>query len=959
MPSAPPTVFISYSHRDERWKDLLSTHLGVLEAEGRLVFWDDRKLRAGDDWYSELSRAMESARVAVMLISAYFLTSDFIRNKELPRLLERREKEGMALVPIIVRSCAWQHVRWLAQIQIRPLDGRPLASRKGDPLDQTLAAIATEILKLAHDKPYSGTPDVATVVPPVTSAATEARNLADWFARVEDEHRRLADHFERPVGLEDLEKAWVRLDVTLSSKAESSGTDRLELRSLDGFLKLDREEHAWVTRRWLVEGDPGSGKTTLLRHLAGRLAKRRNRESIPVFISLPRLLEPFRQPLDYLRSEYGLPSGQRLTDVLDQAGREGRLVILLDGVDEVPPERRDRVRRLLDWLGHDWRASSVVVTSRPIGLGKLPPRYKKLLLQPFDEEQRRRFLRKWFYFRLKAKGVAEAERAAAHFDSERSLRLLSHNPLHLTLLTVLWEKGVKAPTRRSELYDAIFDLLLEGRHKDPPVAIPAAADVREALGYLAFDFTSDDRMSEEPAGIERRLLADEIDTARRRLAKIWGKNLRAFLEDVYERTYILGPHDGPRAPWRFWHRTFREALTAERLEADHNERGEEYVLEKVEAIAGDLSRWAEPFALLAGRLADPEKLVSRLAEMNHSLGLRALATAQGVKEDTLRRILGLTAYWQGRSEVFQSIPEQLDESESCLALVDRLRRDTKNGNDLFFLYWAAEETKRRWPACAQRADDLLERFFSHFPTPVDIEIFQSLDVPRDGPIKLWCKISAGEGWVGSGPRPLSVLTSFFVAAVPVTNAQFAVFDPDHANLKRADHPVVDVTWYEAVTFCRWLAAKVPGCEGARLPTEEEWEYACRAGSRTQYCNGDGEEALVKVGWYVENSVGETHPVGQKPANRRGLYDMHGNIDEWTISAWESSRISEREPGSVLEVNPANERGDGGADAGAKRVIRGGSVRSGSIRARSAARYWRQPDLRVDDMGFRVVVPSTS
>ena len=123
---------------------------------------------------------------------------------------------------------------------------------------------------------------------------------------------------------------------------------------------------------------------------------------------------------------------------------------------------------------------------------------------------------------------------------------------------MLWEQGVEAPTRRSELYDAIFELLLEGHHKDPSVAIPSTADVRQALGYLAYTLTHEDLLAEEPERLVQRLWNDELNVVRSRLVKVklWGENLRGFLDAVHERTYVLGPHDGQRAAWRFWHRTF-------------------------------------------------------------------------------------------------------------------------------------------------------------------------------------------------------------------------------------------------------------------------------------------------------------------------------------------------------------------------------------------------------------------
>jgi hypothetical protein len=97
MPSdgrTPPSIFISYSHKDEKWKDRLLTHLRVLESQHLVSIWEDRQIAGGDEWLSAISRALEVAKIAIFLVSAHSLTSDFILRTEITRLLERREPEG-------------------------------------------------------------------------------------------------------------------------------------------------------------------------------------------------------------------------------------------------------------------------------------------------------------------------------------------------------------------------------------------------------------------------------------------------------------------------------------------------------------------------------------------------------------------------------------------------------------------------------------------------------------------------------------------------------------------------------------------------------------------------------------------------------------------------------------------------------------------------------------------------
>jgi formylglycine-generating enzyme required for sulfatase activity len=247
-------------------------------------------------------------------------------------------------------------------------------------------------------------------------------------------------------------------------------------------------------------------------------------------------------------------------------------------------------------------------------------------------------------------------------------------------------------------------------------------------------------------------------------------------------------------------------------------------------------------------------------------------------------------------------------------------------------------------------------------------------------VKLWRPVKAGDFWMGSpegeadrdedeGPRHLVKIASLFrIGAVPVTNAQYRLFDPSHrpyrfegVSTEELEHnPVANVTWYEAMAFCRWLGRVLPGAEGARLPTEAEWEYACRAGSETAYWSGDTVDDLERVGWFRENSEGRTHQVGEKPRNDFGLYDVHGNVLEWTLSRYKSS-YAERATGveeDPLSVNPDESAGDDPAGAGGGgRVMRGGSFWVGARWARSAYRVIWYPGFEIRDRGFRVVLPA--
>ncbi len=140
-----PVVFISYSHQDEQEKETLLSHLGVLKRAGLIDLWSDDRIGAGKDWQQEIDQAMAQAHVAILLISANFLNSDFILRREVPVLLNRRQGEGLTVFPIIAKACAWRSVGWLAKMNVKPKNGRPVWGDGGSHVDEDLAAIAEEV----------------------------------------------------------------------------------------------------------------------------------------------------------------------------------------------------------------------------------------------------------------------------------------------------------------------------------------------------------------------------------------------------------------------------------------------------------------------------------------------------------------------------------------------------------------------------------------------------------------------------------------------------------------------------------------------------------------------------------------------------------------------------------------------------------------------------------------------
>jgi formylglycine-generating enzyme required for sulfatase activity len=206
--------------------------------------------------------------------------------------------------------------------------------------------------------------------------------------------------------------------------------------------------------------------------------------------------------------------------------------------------------------------------------------------------------------------------------------------------------------------------------------------------------------------------------------------------------------------------------------------------------------------------------------------------------------------------------------------------------------------------------------------------------------------SAQKHHASNTPVHVVAVKDFYIGRYPVTNAEYGLLlansnsatkptfweDPMFNHPKQ---PVVGVSWHDATRYARWT--------GLRLPTEAEWEYACRAGTTTYYYNGDNESDLARAGWYMKNSGQRTHQVGEKEPNNFGLYDMCGNVSEWVEDDWHDSCQGSPCNGSAWVDDPR----------GLARVIRGGAWSSSEVFCRSIARGEEIEERKESFVGIRL------
>ena len=200
--------------------------------------------------------------------------------------------------------------------------------------------------------------------------------------------------------------------------------------------------------------------------------------------------------------------------------------------------------------------------------------------------------------------------------------------------------------------------------------------------------------------------------------------------------------------------------------------------------------------------------------------------------------------------------------------------------------------------------------------------------------------------------------SFLIGKAEVTQGQWKAVmgsNPSYFSSCGDDCPVERVAWNQAQEFVQRLSQKTG--KQYRLPSEAEWEYAARAGSSTKWSSGDAEYQLVDYAWYSGNSQGKTQRVAQKRPNAFGVYDMHGNVWEWTQDCWHDNYTGAPTDGSAWTTGCSAPSpgliGAGPWSSSSSRVFRGGSCSNSPLFLRSADRNWFTPSYRIDYIGLRL------
>lgn len=741
--------------------------------------------------------------------------------------------------------------------------------------------------------------------------------------------------------------------------------------------------------RLVVLGDPGSGKSTFVKHLAYTLAQANLADDpaswlermvpwdhgplLPVWVEL-RALAAYAEEtgrkaanllLGYLQHNLEEWELSDFWPTLDKIIRDGDevLLVLLDGLDEVPADLRSGIVRAMQDFADRYRCHRYVVTCRPyayIDQACQMQGFKEVTLAPFSAKQIDQFITTW-YRKLALRGrlsSREVEHRAGKLQravQRRDLRELAQRPLLLTVMTLLNTFRGQLPQDRTELYASTIDLLLhrweartgeeEGIVERLDISQLKMSDLEAGLYAVAFHVHSE-------IGEANGTTAADVDEAdlRKWLAPYLGNDWNKageFVDYIRKRAGLLIRHK--RNAYTFPHRTFQEFMAA-----CHLLNMPDYPKEATRLVRNELTRWRQVFILAAGHAARTHQLVQAISAVN-ALCPRDVRSVKSPDAAAYRRaqlagaaLLEIGLVGVQREEVGQAVLARTQEWLVAAMKADQLLEPKERvmaGNTL-----------------AGLGDPRFRKDAWYLP---DSEQLGFVEIPEGS--FLMGSESSNEAVKDEHPQHEVVLPTYYVACYPVTVAQFHAFveaseyvpkDP-HAYLRNPDnHPVANVTWYDALAYCEWLTEKLRDWEEmpeplgsllrdegwtVTLPSEAEWEKAARGVDGRVYPWGD--EVDPNRANYRDTGIGDTGVVGCFPqgASPYGILDMAGSIWEWTRSLYED----------YLYVLDGREDLMAGRDF--PRVLRGGAFTSTTFKIRCAVRYWLNPGDRFRSYGFRVCI----
>jgi len=749
---------------------------------------------------------------------------------------------------------------------------------------------------------------------------------------------------------------------------------------------------------FILLGEPGSGKSTFVNYLVYCLAKAELEpngnwlqklsgwnldESLPVRVLIRELIAwagggrkgTAKVLWDFIRhdlEEHGFEDffKQLQSHLQNQGG-----LVVLDGLDEVPDARWSRqfIKEIIEDLVRTCSLCRIIITCRPYAYERSAWKllgFHQYTLAPFSSEQIKQFISSWYNAYKKVYPINDAQAgskagelvAATHMPN---LFELAQRPLLLTLMATLHTSRGKLPEDRAGLYDECVALLLEywerakfiteGGEERPQQGILDALGVsrrqlEQALCHVAFE--AHERQSKAQG---RRPTIADISVEQLR------KALVPNLNNSEEKANEVIPYIETRAgllvrrgvdTYAFPHRTFQEFLAACYILGS-----EEFPSNLAELVSKDPEWWREVFLLAAGLLARSRHIGGAVALIDAFYNKGYTESYPIADSDAFTVMLAAQAAAEATLPVHVLGPGRFKDTLVNLQnwLIGIIQQETTIKR---------VEAGRLLNALGDSRPDVS----SHIPALVDVPEGQFL-----------MGIEQSDDNENEKPQHRVGLSAYRIGKYPVTNAQYRFFIEDSGYTRKHrdcwtdlgwkfietsnisipalwydstwnldNHPVVGVSWYEAVAYCNWLTKTAPEKHKFRLPTEAEWEKAARGTDGRKWPWGNDFE------WWNANTlaseINRTTAVGLFPKSPSPFdaFDMAGNVWEWCSSQWGSDlkTPSFKYPYRVDDGREEPNNAD-------LRVMRGGSWNVPEKHAQCATRNRNYPHNRNNDVGFRV------
>lgn len=786
--------------------------------------------------------------------------------------------------------------------------------------------------------------------------------ISDYCRKAESLHETIPlagfkTNLRVPIRIEDIYVPLrAMIDTRLTGKACFADAEDAEslLEQCHGGLEISVPEafkEARGRRGIVILGDPGSGKTTHLRRVllwclkGGPEKLGLPKDMIPVFLPLRNLKDISKNLDDFIQSELDQPHLETPEGFGKRLLKRGNLLFLLDGLDEVAEtEHREKVCRWIETAMKVYTSSRFVITCRFAGYteeSRFSADFLEMHIRPMTAEQAETFIHNWYGIvetahlndaaqaKIIAKEKADdlTERLKTPEFRARRVFEMTRNPLLLTNICLVHLSRGNLPHTRAALYDECTEVLLERWRGAVGIETRVTAQTgRRVLQPAAYWLHQKDGRT--------RATADELSPVIEPVLKTVGWNhgtAKEFLKAVRDESGILTGWD--QENYGFMHLGFQEYLAAREIR-----RMAFKDISALRELAGKFGdSWWQEVILLMLALEDPSLF-----------------------EPFMRELVKLP--------VFESNPDLIemcldDTAEKTPVPFVELLEMTPGKDSQFWerQLLALRIVERIDKHALEKLVPVLEKHpykeIRQWLKQRSVQEQQKVIYAEKGGYEL-VFIPGGVFMMGSDEyddeKPVHEVrvSDFYMGRYPVTNEQYAVFLKENPeaeeprfwgdrNFNQPRQPVVGVSWHNANQYAEWA--------GLCLPSEAQWEYACRAGTATRYYTGDTEEDLDRAGWYDENSGGKLHPVGEKEPNQFGLYDMHGNIWEWCRDWYGDYPIGSH---STPIDDPI------GSDSGSYRVFRGGSWNWYARSCRSACRIRDAPDERVNFCGFRLALLPT-